>query len=466
MAEIANAIHVHIMDGTMDVDSINASLRPTAHMTLIIHAVNPTPATNPPQNTASIDEQGRDTVYSGDSTPDLATRVAAASQMPGIDPAPQLNDAQEGSGSSSLGTRGPETQNSRSSGDGTRSAMDITGKQTAYPVSLASQNPRKRKPSLRRNAPKKAPKLTETGTDIQKEPEREVEAGSEGADEDNQRNRDIVSEEAKKALLQKWLHKMPWLSSWKGLENHACIGDSSNQKPYGAVDDILERIQEIGTLEVQKAFVQCVHSWVAAKLTEFSDLQHPDHLNNVDGYDAKPFQTIWRTLCIPDVTKGSGDMGALLNRKAVIDRMEAYHDILLEVQKKIKEGKLSMAPQEPSSSKARQIIFETLYDNTSEREKKLRLFNYTRKESGKLFRELVQHYGSKGILAMIPATLAETRLRGGDRIAMIIDILDLMRPDLRNQRLELYSKVLDMISDGNDPDGETLAELDNSWIGD
>ncbi len=463
MAEIANAIHVHILNGTMNVDSINASLHPTASMILFIYTENPTPATNPPQNTAAIDEQGRKTVYSRGRIPDLATRVMAASQMPGIYPASQLNDAQEGSGSSGLRTRGQETQHSRSSWDGTRSALDIKGKQTAYPAPLASQNPRKRKLSLRRIAPKKAPKLTIAGTDIQQGPGMEVKAGGESADEDNQRNRDPAKEVAKKALLQKWIRKMPRLSSWEGLENHAFVGNQSYQEPYGVLNDILERIYGFGTLKVQKAFVQSVHSWIESGQKKRVHLQHPDRLGNVDGYDdAIPFQRIWRAERIPHVIWGSGVMAALLNRKALIDKMKAYDEIVLEVRKKAKEGKLRLDQGENASTKARDIIYHTLHVNNSDRESLLSVIDSAQK-SGKLFVELVRHYGSIGILAMIPATLAETKLRAGDRVAIAIELLDIIRPDLRNQKLELYSKVIDTIGDGNDPDKETLAELD-SWI--
>ncbi len=290
----------------------------------------------------------------------------------------------------------------------------------------------------------------------------EVEASGESADEDNQRNRDPASEVAKEALLQKWRHKMPGLSSWEGLENHAFVGNQSNQESYGVLNDVLERIQEFGTLEVQKAFVQSVHSWMESGQKKRVHLQHPDHLDNVDGYDAKPFQRIWRASHIPDVTKGIGVMAALLNRKALIDTVKAYQDIVSEVQKKIMEDKLTLEPKMKASTKARQIIYDKLYVNNNDRDNLLSVIDDAQR-SAKLFMELVQHYGSIGILAMIPAKLAETKLRVGNRIAIIIEILDSIRPDLRNQKLELYSKVIDTIGDGNDPDGETLAELD-SWI--
>ena len=92
-----------------------------------------------------------------------------------------------------------------------------------------------------------------------------------------------------------------------------------------------------------------------------------------------------------------------------------------------------------------------------------RIVNYAQK-SAKLFMGLIQYYGSNGILAMLPAKLAESRLRGYDRIATVIGILDLIRPDLRSQKLELCSRVIDTIAHGKCPNEETLTELDE-WAG-
>lgn len=61
---------------------------------------------------------------------------------------------------------------------------------------------------------------------------------------------------------------------------------------------------------------------------------------------------------------------------------------------------------------------------------------------------------------MIPPKLAESRLRGEDRIAVIIEIFGLIRPDLRNQNLELCSEVINAIADGGCPSEKTIADLD------
>ncbi len=48
--------------------------------------------------------------------------------------------------------------------------------------------------------------------------------------------------------------------------------------------------------------------------------------------------------------------------------------------------------------------------------------------------------------------------------ATIIEVLELVCPDLHLRQLELCSKVINMIADGKQPDDGTLAELDVSIV--
>ncbi|CAD6569886.1 MAG: hypothetical protein ASARMPRED_003302 [Alectoria sarmentosa] len=260
LAEIATALRNHIIEGTTKVDFLNANPYPAAHLTSIIHDESFTPATSTPQSTTAAHDQRPASVYSK-----------------GCTPAPQLDGPAERQGS-----------------------VDV---ETAYLVSLASHNHRKRKPPPRPIAPKKAPRMIKKNHNTRKGLGSEVEAVGECASENGRRENDPIAEAAKKALVE--------------------------------------------------------------------------------------------------------------NRKALVDTMEAYQDIVKEIQKKAREGR---------------------------------------------------HYGSNGIVAMLPAKLAESRLRGDDRIATVIGILDLIRPDLRSQKLELCSRVIDTIAGGKCPNEETLTELDD-WAG-
>ncbi len=143
--------------------------------------------------------------------------------------------------------------------------------------------------------------------------------------------------------------------------------------------------------------------------------------------------------------------------------MEAYDDIVKEIQKKIRGGAVRLGPRVKASAEARQIIYTKLYPDTKDRERMRRVFNYAQ-SSAKLFTELIHHYGNNGILAMIPAKLADSQLRGEDRIATIIEVLELVCPHLHLRQLELYSRVIDTIADSKQPDGETLTELDASIV--
>ncbi|KAL9063591.1 MAG: hypothetical protein Q9161_009384 [Pseudevernia consocians] len=144
--------------------------------------------------------------------------------------------------------------------------------------------------------------------------------------------------------------------------------------------------------------------------------------------------------------------------------MDAYQDIVKKSRAKAREGKVKLPPRVKASAKARQIIYTKLYVDTKGRERMRQIFNYAQ-DSARLFVELVCHYSSNGILAMKPAKLTESRLRGGDRLATIIEILDSMRPDLCSQKLKLCPEVIATTADGGCPDEETMTKLDDGIRG-
>lgn len=120
-------------------------------------------------------------------------------------------------------------------------------------------------------------------------------------------------------MPREWADKIMGFSPWEGLDKHAFNSDLANQKPYNAVDDIMERVQDFGTQEVQKAFVHSIYSWLESGQEDCFESKQPDYLEEVGGYDAKPFQWFWIAMRIADVTEGIGVMAVLLNRKALVD---------------------------------------------------------------------------------------------------------------------------------------------------
>lgn len=233
---------------------------------------------------------------------------------------------------------------------------------TAYPASLASHDIRARRrapPQL--IAPRKVPKLNKRQQHTQRGVGNETGAIDESVAEDNQRGGDQAKEIAKKALVQNWGHKIPGFVNGEGLKKYAFISHLSNQERYGAVDDILERVQEFGTHEIQKALVQSVHSWPESGQTNRFQLQHPDHLDIVDGYDAKTFQRIWRAMRVADVTKGIGFMETLVNRKGLVDTMEVYQDTVKEIQEKAKDRTVKLPSMVKAANQAQQIVHSKLY---------------------------------------------------------------------------------------------------------
>ena len=121
--------------------------------------------------------------------------------MPKLDTASQLGSAAEGNGYGNPRVRGPEDRTLRLTGNVSWPGPDTTGKRTAYPAYLANRNHRKRRPPLHRIAPKKAPRLINMKHVTRKEIGKDVEVENESADKNNERNSDLASKAAQKALV-------------------------------------------------------------------------------------------------------------------------------------------------------------------------------------------------------------------------------------------------------------------------
>lgn len=78
---------------------------------------------------------------------------------------------------------------------------------------------------------------------------------------------------------------------------------------------------------------------------------------------------------IADVTEGIGVMATLLIRKAPVDTMEAYQDIVEEMQKEAKDRTIRLPPKFKATTKARQIIHHKFYVDTKDRECIRQMFN-------------------------------------------------------------------------------------------
>ncbi len=295
--EIAAAMRSHIVDGTMNIDFMNAKIHPMAHMTLIIHANNLTPTTSTPQYPTNANDQNQASVYSRGSTPGLAAKVVAAFQMPQLDPASQLSGDDQGQGNVGGMVREQNHQTLRPAGPQTRSESNTTVRQTAYPASLASRSSRK---------PKKIPKPIDSNDNTRKGPGNDLGTQDENEDGDDQGDKDGATKAAKEALVNKWGPKIAGFSEWKELEKHAFIGSMANQEPYADLDRVLERIQGFGAPEVQEAFVRSVHTWLESGQATYFEMSHPDYLDDVGEYDAKPFQRMWRAMRSLMLQRGSG----------------------------------------------------------------------------------------------------------------------------------------------------------------
>ena len=71
---------------------------------------------------------------------------------------------------------------------------------------------------------------------------------------------------------------------------------------------------------------------------------------------------------IADVTEGIKVIAALLNRKALVDTIEAYENVIKEIQTKAREGKVKLPSRIKASAEAQQIIYNKLYLDIKDRE--------------------------------------------------------------------------------------------------
>ena len=72
-----------------------------------------------------------------------------------------------------------------------------------------------------------------------------------------------------------------------------------------------------------------------------------------------------------------------------------------------------------------------------------------------------KHYNNDGILAMVPLKFFEGTIQLAPRILVMIQILDILRPDfLEGPRLNFFSELISIIFEDAVPDSAALAVLD------
>ena len=266
-------------------------------------------------------------------------------------------------------------------------------------------------------------------------------------------------ENLRSQFRSRWAEKLPTFDAWQKMDRFSIIGARPNQEPYVEVEVIMQRVLSIGTLKVQANFARSVTAWMASPHITKCAPEPPAHLESIPGFEAEPFQRFWKAMEVSRCAKGVEDMAILLRRKSLVDLISAYNEVVKHVRLCAGSGKLKLRSGETAGAKAREIVYSILYPEAETRKKMRSSFNYDQ-QCASAYVKLEKHFGNIGILAMIPTKLNEMDLRSTDaRFAAFMELLDIVRPELRGPRVKFYAGIIETIAGGGLPDASTLQEL-------
>ena len=263
----------------------------------------------------------------------------------------------------------------------------------------------------------------------------------------------------KSQFRSRWTEKLPTFDGWQKLDRFARIGACPDQVPYVELESIMQRVLSIGTLNVQATFARSVTAWVASPHITKCAVEPPVHLQSIPGFEAAPFQRFWKAMEVSRCAKGVEDMAILLRRKSLVDLILAYNEVIKHVRLCAAGGKLKLRSGETAGAKAREIVYSILYPEAETRKKMRTSFNYDQ-QCASAYVKLEKRFGNIGILAMIPTKLNEMDFRSTDvRFAAFMEMLDIIRPELRGPRVRFYAGIIETIAAGGVPDASRLQDL-------
>jgi len=220
---------------------------------------------------------------------------------------------------------------------------------------------------------------------------------------------------------------------------------------------MLSRIYENGTVEVQPTFARSVRSWVARG--EIMSVAIPEHLQAVDGFEATLFQRFGIALETLKHANGAGVMTFILKRKALLNVLLVYEELVDYIQNIHIERCVSLKQSESARSKAKNTLFSTISPNGTDRKKLKRMFDYHAKCATPYYR-FYQPYGNDGILAMIPPKIREGDMHRSPAVFTIfLEVLDVVRQEFHDTRLGFFSSLIAGLALNRVPSERMMEEL-------
>ena len=265
---------------------------------------------------------------------------------------------------------------------------------------------------------------------------------------------------ARDKFRSRWAPVFPDFTDWARLDCYEKAGKRVDQAPYEELDKLMVRLCKIGTPSVQTAFTYAVTKWLASPYASGRRIETPEHLLNIPGFDPAPFQKFWFAEEMARCSKGVEDMSIILRRKALSDFLSAYHEVIAQVRHNAAHGRVQLAHGYRAAAEARRILYEIIYPDLESRDRARSFFNSSQTR-GNPYYQIQKRYGSIGILAMIPTRMGENEFRASDSLFHVfLELLNIFRPELRDAtRLDVFGRVIDIISGGGSPDVDLMQEL-------
>ncbi|KAI4199140.1 MAG: hypothetical protein LQ348_001931 [Seirophora lacunosa] len=267
--------------------------------------------------------------------------------------------------------------------------------------------------------------------------------------------------------------KRKFMAKWeKRVFNHAALDRLSRfvtvphyvnrrpQEPFRELDKMMELISDFGSLDIQQGFAANLRLWISSDDRVLPSLEPPAHLKTLEPGKRETFQRLWRATHITEFRSGKADINGLLLRLSIVKEMTVYNETISFL-KKNPDPHLNLRNGQSIAAKIREQIYETMYPHHLEATQKRSAFN--RKQTlARPYMAMQKRYQNEGIFAMVPSSLSENAIAGTPRIEVLLEALELLRPDFHSDRLRFYSRIVNLLYTGNVPSDVDM-QLLNRW---
>ncbi|KAL8974861.1 MAG: hypothetical protein Q9197_000915 [Variospora fuerteventurae] len=257
---------------------------------------------------------------------------------------------------------------------------------------------------------------------------------------------------AKRKFMAKWEKRTFDHAALDRLSRFITVPSYINrrpQEPFHELDKMMELISDFGSLEVQQGFAANLRLWMGSDDRVLPSLEPPAHLSTLEPGKRETFQRLWRATHITEFRSGKADINGLLLRLSIVKEMTVYNETI-DFLKKNPDPRLNLRKGQSAAAKTRELIYETMYPQHLEAASKRSAFN--RKQTlARPYMALQKQYRNEGIFAMVPSLLSDNTIAGTPRIAVLLEALELLRPDFHSDRLKFYSRIVNLLYTGNVP---------------